>query len=64
MFQGFDRDGSGSIDGGEFTEALRQLGFNFSPGFVQVFSFSIKMSKTLQLLTRTFWSSMTPEAGD
>merc|ERR1719204_2597118 len=35
MFQGFDRDGSGSIDGGEFTEALRQLGFNFSPGFVQ-----------------------------
>ena len=39
MFQGFDRDGSGSIDGNEFTEALRQLGFNFSPGFVQVFSF-------------------------
>ena len=37
MFQGFDRDGSGSIDGSEFGQALRQLGYNFSPTFVQVF---------------------------
>ena len=36
MFQGFDRDGSGSIDGSEFGQALRQLGYNFSPTFVQV----------------------------
>merc|ERR1712223_218841 len=35
MFQGFDRDGSGSIDESEFGQALRQLGYNFSPTFVQ-----------------------------
>jgi len=47
MFQGFDRDGSGSIDGGEFTQALRQLGFNFSPGFVQVLSPSSEQLLTI-----------------
>jgi len=31
VFKHFDRDGSGSIDGGELTQALRQFGYNLSP---------------------------------
>jgi Ca2+-binding EF-hand superfamily protein len=31
VFRHFDRDNSGSIDGPELTEALRQFGYNLSP---------------------------------
>ena len=31
VFRHFDRDNSGSIDGGELSEALRQFGYNLSP---------------------------------
>ncbi|KAI0312193.1 hypothetical protein OF83DRAFT_1087173 [Amylostereum chailletii] len=31
VFRHFDRDGSGSIDGGELQDALRQFGYNLSP---------------------------------
>jgi len=31
VFRHFDRDGSGSIDGGELADALRQFGYNLSP---------------------------------
>jgi len=35
MFEGYDRDRSGQIDQGEFTQALQQMGYRFSPQFVQ-----------------------------
>jgi len=31
VFKHFDRDASGSIDGGELTQALQQFGYNLSP---------------------------------
>ena len=31
MFSHFDRDRSGSIDGGELQAALKQFGYNLSP---------------------------------
>jgi Ca2+-binding EF-hand superfamily protein len=31
VFKHFDRDRSGSIDGGELTQALQQFGYNLSP---------------------------------
>jgi len=35
MFEGYDKDRSGLIDQGEFTQALQQMGYRFSPQFVQ-----------------------------
>jgi len=35
MFEGYDRDRSGLIDQGEFTQALQQMGYRFSPTFIQ-----------------------------
>jgi Ca2+-binding EF-hand superfamily protein len=35
LFEGMDKDRSGFIDQAEFTEALAQMGYRFSPTFVQ-----------------------------
>jgi len=35
MFEGIDRDRSGFIEQAEFTQALQQMGYRFSPTFVQ-----------------------------
>merc|ERR1712126_467489 len=35
MFEGFDKDKTGSIDQGEFNQALQQMGYRFTPTFVQ-----------------------------
>merc|ERR1712198_294439 len=35
MFEGYDKDRIGLIDQGEFTQALQQMGYRFSPQFVQ-----------------------------
>jgi len=35
IFMGFDKDRSGSIEAGEFSGALAQMGFNLSPQLVQ-----------------------------
>ena len=39
IFMGFDKDRSGSIEAGEFSGALAQMGFNLSPQLVQVYYF-------------------------
>ena len=39
IFIGFDKDRSGSIEAGEFSGALAQMGFNLSPQLVQVHYF-------------------------
>ena len=36
VFRHFDRDNSGSIDGGELSEALRQFGYNLSPNLLSL----------------------------
>jgi peflin len=36
VFRHFDRDRSGSIDGQELAEALRQFGYNLSPPLLQL----------------------------
>ncbi|KAJ2917712.1 hypothetical protein MD484_g2707, partial [Candolleomyces efflorescens] len=36
VFKHFDRDRSGSIDGGELREALAQFGYNLSPGLLEL----------------------------
>lgn len=38
LFEGIDRDRSGFIEEGEFGQALQQMGYRFSPTFVQVTS--------------------------
>lgn len=35
VFKSYDRDQSGHIDEGELTQALTQMGFRFSPQFIQ-----------------------------
>jgi len=35
LFEGIDRDRSGFIEEGEFGQALQQMGYRFSPTFVQ-----------------------------
>merc|ERR1739840_32306 len=35
IFEGIDRDRSGFIEFGELTQALQQMGYRFSPTFVQ-----------------------------
>jgi len=35
MFEGYDRDRSGLIDQEEFNQALQQMGYRFSPSFIQ-----------------------------
>ncbi|XP_037811831.1 peflin [Lucilia sericata] len=35
VFKNYDRDGSGHIDENELTQALTQMGFRFSPEFIQ-----------------------------
>jgi len=35
MFEGFDKDRNGRLDPGEFTQALQQMGYRFSPVFIQ-----------------------------
>jgi len=35
MFEGFDKDRRGLLDEGEFSQALQQMGYRFSPTFVQ-----------------------------
>jgi len=35
MFEGFDRDRTGTIDQNEFTQALQQMGYRFTPQFIQ-----------------------------
>merc|ERR1719153_1288476 len=35
MFEGFDRDRRGVLDEREFSQALQQMGYRFSPTFVQ-----------------------------
>merc|ERR1712215_231233 len=35
MFGGFDRDRTGTIDQGEFSQALQQMGYRFTPQFIQ-----------------------------
>merc|ERR1711874_340264 len=35
MFEGFDKDRRGMLDEGEFSQALQQMGYRFSPTFVQ-----------------------------
>jgi len=35
MFEGFDKDKRGLLDPGEFAQALQQMGFRFSPMFIQ-----------------------------
>jgi len=35
MFEGFDKDRRGLLDEGEFSQALQQMGYRFSPIFVQ-----------------------------
>ncbi|KAF8630425.1 hypothetical protein AX15_002973 [Amanita polypyramis BW_CC] len=50
VFRHFDRDRSGSIDGGELTEALRSFGYNFSPSL-------------LTLIERKYASGPTAEYG-
>merc|ERR1719219_749124 len=35
MFEGYDKDRTGVIDQGEFTQALQQMGYRFSPTFIQ-----------------------------
>ena len=36
MFEAIDKDRSGFIEEGEFSQALTQMGYRFSPTFVQV----------------------------
>jgi Ca2+-binding EF-hand superfamily protein len=36
LFEGIDRDKSGFIEEGEFGQALQQMGYRFSPTFIQV----------------------------
>jgi len=35
MFEGYDKDRTGSIEEGEFTQALQQMGYRFTPQFIQ-----------------------------
>jgi len=35
MFEGFDRDRRGVLDEGEFSQALQQMGYRFSPTFIK-----------------------------
>ena len=35
MFEGYDRDRSGQIDQGEFTQALQQMGYRYHNNYIQ-----------------------------
>ena len=49
MFEAIDKDRSGFIEEGEFTQALTQMGYRFSPTFVQVTNFLSNMKINLYL---------------
>ena len=48
IFMGFDKDRSGSIEAGEFSGALAQMGFNLSPQLVQVHYFVTRRIKWME----------------
>ena len=51
MFEAIDKDRSGYIEEGEFTQALTQMGYRFSPTFVQVMPcWSVVIHLTLNAL--------------
>ncbi|KAI5117977.1 hypothetical protein M0805_004910 [Coniferiporia weirii] len=52
VFRHFDRDRSGSIDGGELEEALRQFGYNLSPQLMRLLLAKYDISASEPTTTR------------
>ena len=53
-FKYFDRDGSGTIDGHELANALRQFGYNLSPTLLTLLEQKYGMSRGRELVPNNF----------
>ena len=53
-FKYFDRDGSGTIDGHELANALRQFGYNLSPTILSLLEQKYGKSRGYELTSTSF----------
>ena len=54
VFRHFDRDRSGSIDGHELADALRNFGYDLSPFLLQLLEQKYGMSRGRELVPNNF----------